>query len=198
MKIVYIGAGDALAETLAERMGQEGNDVYILSDKAFARKQKSISLYRSYRSPRRGETFQKLLRSISPDLVIFAGNHYISGSHEGESDEDVTLLARSLRSVSVFPRVRFILVSSTEVYGNTVEKADESAELTATGERGIRFIREEQLLDIYRKQYGMDAVILRASQLYTDRPKEGDGDFLSRSFAAVMQAEGRMPAGVVL
>lgn len=196
MKIVYIGAGDALAETLAERMGQEGNDVYILSDKAFARKQKSISLYRSYRSPRRGETFQKLLRSTSPDLVIFAGNHYISGSREGESDEDVTLLARSLRSVSIFPRVRFILLSSTEVYGNTVEKAEESAELTVTGERGLRFIREEQLLDIYRKQYGMDAVILRASQLYTDRPKEGDGDFLSRSFAAVMQAEGRMPAGV--
>ena len=31
MKIVYIGSGDGLAEALAERMGQEGNDVYILS-----------------------------------------------------------------------------------------------------------------------------------------------------------------------
>ena len=34
MKIVYIGASDGLAETLAERMGQEGDDVYLLSDKA--------------------------------------------------------------------------------------------------------------------------------------------------------------------
>ena len=38
MKIVYIGAGDGLAETLAERMGQEGNDVYLLSDKDLPRK----------------------------------------------------------------------------------------------------------------------------------------------------------------
>ncbi|MCI8549857.1 MAG: NAD(P)-dependent oxidoreductase [Lachnospiraceae bacterium] len=184
MKIVYIGAGDGLAETLAERMGQEGNDVYLLSDKALSRKSGGVSRHRFYRAPRKGESFGELLRSVSPDLVIFAGNHYISSIHEEESDEDVTLLARSLRSAATFPRVKFVLLSSTEVYGNTREKADESAECAAVSERGIRFIREEGLLDIYRKQHGMDAVILRASQLYTNRPKEGGGDILSRSFSA--------------
>ena len=51
MKVVYIGAGDGLAQALAERMGQEGNDVYILSDKAFPQKPKGLSLHRFYRSP---------------------------------------------------------------------------------------------------------------------------------------------------
>lgn len=37
MKIAYIGTSDGLAETLAERMVQEGNDIYLLSDKAFPR-----------------------------------------------------------------------------------------------------------------------------------------------------------------
>lgn len=192
MKIVYIGAGNALAETLAERMGQEGNDVYILSDKAFPRKKGGISMHRFYRSPRKGESFGKLLRSVSPDCVIFAGSHYINNIHEEESDEDVMLLARSLRTAVSFPHVKFILLSSIEVYGNTGEKADESAECNAVSERGIRFIREERLLDIYRRQYGMNSVILRASQLYTNRPAEGGGDILSQCFAAAEKAESHM------
>lgn len=196
MKIVYIGTGDALAEALAERMGQEGNDVYLLSDKALAQKPKGVSLHRFYRRPRKGEAFGKLLRSIAPDCVVFAGNSYIGSAQEEESDEDVALLARTLRTAVMFPRVRFVLLSSTEVYGNTEGKADEHAERAAVSERGIRFIREEQLLDIYHRQHGMDAVILRASQLYSDRPKEDGGDFLSRSFAAAGQLGGHMTANV--
>ena len=86
MKIVYIGTGDGLAETLAERMGQEGDDVYLLSDKAIPQKPKGVSRHRFYRSPRKGESFEKLLRSISPNVVIFAGNNYISSAHGEESD----------------------------------------------------------------------------------------------------------------
>ena len=196
MKVVYIGKSDELAEKLAERLGQEGDDVYILSDKASPRKPKGISLRRFYRSPHKGESFGKLLHSISPDCVIFAGNHYISSIHAEEADEDVILLAQSLRTAAAFPQAKFILLSSTEVYGNTGEMVDESAELAVVGERGIRFIREEGLLGIYRKQRGMNAVILRASQLYTNRPKEGEGDFLSRSFSAAVQAEVCIPADV--
>ena len=197
MKIAYIGTSDELAETLAERMGQEGNDIYILSDKAFPQKVKSVSLHRFYRRPRKGEAFGKLLRSISPDCVIFTGNSYIGSSQEEEeADADVALLTQTLRTVAPFPEVRFVLLSSTEVYGNTVGRADESAECAAVNERGIRFIREEQLLDIYRKQYGMDAVILRASQLYSDCSEEAGGDFLSRSFTAAVRAEKRMTADV--
>ena len=196
MKIVYIGAGDALAEALAERMGQEGDDVYLLSDKALPKKGKGVSLHRFYRSPHKGESFGKLLRSIAPDCVIFAGNDYISSAQGEESDADVTLLARSLRAAAAFPQVRFILLSSTEVYGTTGEKADESAACAAVSERGIRFIQEEQLLEIYQKQHGMDGVILRASQLYSNQPKEDQNDFLSRTFSAVVQGKDRMPAGV--
>lgn len=196
MKIVYIGTGDALAEALAERMGQEGNDIYLLSDKEIAQRPKGVSLHRFYRRPRNGEAFGKLLRSISPDCVVFAGNSYIGSVREEESDEDVALLARTLRTAAAFPQVRFVLLSSTEVYGNTEGKAGEGAERAAVSERGIRFIREEQLLDIYHRQHGMDAVILRASQLYSDRPKEDGGDFLSRSFSAAARTEGCMTAAL--
>lgn len=146
MKIAYIGAGDGLAQALAERMGQEGDDVYLLSDKAPAKKTKGVSRYRFYRSPRKGENFGKLLRSIAPDCVIFAGNDYINSPRGEEPDGDVILLGRSLQAAAAFPQVKFILLSSTEVYGNTEEKADESAQCAAVSERGIRFIQEEQLI----------------------------------------------------
>lgn len=196
MKVVYIGTDDWLAETLVNRMGQEGNDVYLLSDTAFPKKTNGISLHRSYRSPRRGKSFGKLLRSLSPDCVIFAGKNYINDDNEEESDEDVTLLARSLRAAAAFPQAKFILLSSTEVYGNSGEtadgSADESARTAAVSERGIRFLREEQLLEIYRKRYAMDTVILRASQLYANRCAEGEGGFLNRIFDAAVQGKDSM------
>lgn len=193
MKIVYIGESDGLAEALAELMVREGNDFYLLSDKELPQKLRAVSKHRFYRTPRRkGGSFRKLLISIMPDLVIFAGNHYISSIYEEESDEDVALLAQTLRTASMFPQVKFVLLSSIEVYGNTPEKVDESGECAAVSERGIRFIREEQLLEIYRKKLHIDVVVFRVSQLYTNRPKEGGDDFLSRSFSAADQGEAQM------
>lgn len=193
MKIVYIGTSDGLAETLIMRMRQEGHDVYLLSDKEILRKPKDILGYRFYRTPRKSENFQKLLQSILPDCIIFAGNHYIDSSCEEAADEDVTLLAQSLRTAVKLSQVKFILLSSIEVYGNTAERVDEQKERAAASERGIRFVREELLLEFYRKQYSMDAVILRGSHLYTNQPKEDGNDFLSQIYfdAAAQRKEPR-------
>lgn len=190
MKVLYIGTSDGLAEPLIESMGQEGNDVYIVSDKEFRGKRRSIFKHRFYRTPRNGESFGQLLHSISPECVIFAGNYYMSGSSDEECDADVELLSRSLRVISGFEDVKFILLSSTDVYGYTVNKANEQQWQAPANARGIRFTREEQLLDIYRRQYGVDAVVLRASQLYDGRVREGGNDFLSSIFTSVVNNTG--------
>lgn len=186
MKIVYIGKSDELAEKLIERMGQEGNDVYLLSNANLPHKLVSLH-HHYYRNPQKGEAFEQLLCSISPDIVIFAGDYYISSRYKEEVDEDLTLLAHSLRAVTTLSNVKFILLSSIEVYGNTAIKADESLTYSTVSERGIHFVREEQLLEIYHKQYNnINAVILRASQLYTNHPKTGNEDFLSQSYSAAI------------
>lgn len=193
MKIVFIGMADGLAEALIERMTQEGNDVYLLSDKDLSKSSKRISQHRFYRSPRRGKNFEQLLHSIAPDCVIFAGPHYLYSKNEKESDENVTVLAASLRAASDIPNVKFILLSSTEVYGDTVGAAQESAPLTTTSKRGIQFLREEELVDIFRKRYDINTVILRASHIYTNQPKDDACDFLSRSFSATAKRFGSLP-----
>ncbi len=196
MKIVYIGASDGLAETVIERMSQEGNDVYLLSDNALSDAPKKGPLHRYYRSPRKGQTFENLLRSLSPDCVIFAGKQSMGDDKGEDADQDIMLLARSLRALDASPHTRFVLLSSTDVYGNTEGAARESAPCLPATERGLRFVQEEQLLEMHQQQRGLDGVILRISQLYTDKPEEGHVDFLSRSFTDAIEAKSPLTADV--
>lgn len=191
VKIVYIGAADALAEALIERLGKEGNDAYLLSDQKLPRKKESGFKYRFYRNIQDSGALSKILASISPDHVIFAGDHYINSAYCEEEEEDVTQLAKVLRILSGMPKTKLALLSSIEVYGETKTPADENCERRPVTQRGLRFVREELLFELYRRQYGIEGVILRASQLYSDRAKEGEPDLLSAAFAQT----DRLPSG---
>lgn len=191
VKIVYIGAADVLAEALIERLGKEGNDAYLLSDQELPGKKEGGFKYRFYRNIRNSGALGKILGSISPDYVIFAGNHYINGAYCEEEEEDVTQFASVLRVLPEIPGAKLALLSSIEVYGAVKTPADENCERRPVTQRGLRFVREELLFELYRRQYGVEGVILRGSQLYSDRVKEGNQDFLSAAFT---QAD-RLPEG---
>lgn len=192
MKISYIGKNDGLAQTLIRRMKKEGHEVYLLSDKIFPENPKVPKQYHFYQIPKSNEKFESLLHSIAPDWVVFAGNDYLSEELNQEADDDVTLLAQTLRSLAPFPQVKFLLLSSTSVYGRTEEvckKANEAANPIAVNERGLRFIRQEKLVELYCQNKGLNASILRASSLYTNQPKENEKDFLSQLYTQVFQKE---------
>lgn len=182
MKIVYIGAADALAEALIERLGKEGNDAYLLSDQELPGRKEGGFKYRFYRNIQNDGALNKILSSISPDFIIFAGNHYIDGAYCDEEEEDVTQLAKVLRVLPELPGAKVALLSSIEVYGSVKTPADEDCERRPVTQRGLRFVREELLFELYRRQYGIEGVILRGSQLYSDRAREGKQDFLSAAF----------------
>lgn len=187
MKVIYIGTKDQLAEAFIERMDKEGNDVYFLSDAAFPRKVADVFKHRYYKSSLEGDRLGGVLRSIAPDCVVYAGKSYMGSEGENEAEADIALLARTLRVVAGQEGVRFVLLSSLSVYGDHGQNVDEQSAVMPTDETGIHFMREEQLVEIYRKQQGLNAVVLRASQLYAGRAGEGLHDFLSRSF---MEVEG--------
>lgn len=190
MKIAYIGSCDDLAAAMVERMSQEGHDVYLLSDEDLPQKKRKRQHYRFFRTPIYGQNFEELLRSIDPDYVIFAGNYLThTGASASEEESDMILLARTLRALADSPGSKIIFLSSTEVYGNTTGFATEQAALTPVTERGVRFVREEQLLEIYRSQHQLAAVMLRVSQVYSDHVAEASSGFLGRAFAFAFQPE---------
>lgn len=191
MKIIYVGTADALSETLIERLRKEGSEVYLLSDQPLPRRESSALTRRFYRNVQRGGGMEKILRSISPDCVIFAGEHYMSAAYREAEEKDAALLSELLRTLTYLPRTKIVLLSSVEVYGETKTPADETCALRPVTRRGIRFAQEEQLLDLYRRRYDWDAVILRASALYAGQAREGRRDFLSAAFTqAERQEEG--------
>lgn len=185
MRMIYVGAADSLAEAVIGRLRQEGSEVYLLSDRALARKKGSTLTRRYYRNIQKGGGMEKILRSILPDCVVFAGEHYMSAAYCEAEEEDVSLLSGLLRGLSTFSQAKVVLLSSVEVYGETGSPADESCPCRPATRRGLRFLQEEQMLDMYKQRFGLDTVILRVSQLYGDQVQEGGADFLSAAFDQV-------------
>lgn len=170
-------------------MNKEDHEVYFLSDVEFSRSIPEVLRHRFYRVATKGDSFRKVMKSISPDYVVFAGVHFMDSVYNEEEEDDVALLTRTLQILAELRTVHFILLSSVEVYGNSDQPADEQHGFMPADERGMRFARQEQLLEIYRKQYGLHTAIVRTSALYSDRAEEGAGDFLSRGFTDVISGE---------
>ena len=185
MKVIYIGTKDQLAEAFIERMNKEGNEVYFLSDVPFPGKVADVLKHRYYKSSLEGGRFEGVLRSIAPDCVVYAGRGYMGCADTDALEADIALLAKTLRVLAGQEGVRLILLSSVSVYGDAAVHADEQSAVMPTDETGICYMREEQLVEIYRQQQGIDAVILRASWLYAEKAQEGLHDFLSEAFARV-------------
>ncbi len=194
MKVVYIGGQNPLSEALIERMIKEGNDMYVISDSSYKRKIKTVFQYRFYQVTPKGDAIQRVLRSIAPDWVLFAGGKLMDSALSGHFEENVaemTLLSSVLRALSCMEnertKVKMLLLSSTEVYGNTEEKSlDEKALLCPASEKGILYAQEERMLELYGYQSGIDTVVLRVSDLFCEKVSEGGSDFLSEAFDTVL------------
>lgn len=189
MKIIYVGTADVLFEAFTERLQKEGNEVYLLSDQPLPRSESNVLTRRFYRNIQRGGGMETILRSISPDCVVFAGEHYMSAAYRKDEEKDAALLSSLLQALPSLSQTKIVLLSSVEVYGETRSPADEACELRPVTRRGLRFAQEEQLLSLYRQRFGWDAVILRASQLYAGRAQEGQRDLLSIAFDKVERQE---------
>lgn len=187
VKIVYIGVQGPLSEALIERMIKEGNDMYVISDSLYKRKVKSVFQYRFYQVRPQKDAIQRVLRSIEPDWVIFAGTKLMDSALSGHFEEhaaEMILLSSVLRALSGMEKernqVKMLLLSSTEVYGN------HKTLLCPVSEKGILYAQEERMLELYAQQSGMDTVVLRVSQLFCENISEGGRDFLSEAFDTVL------------
>ncbi len=186
MKIAYIGARDPLSEAFIMRMKKEGDDVYFLSKTSFHQTVSEVFRHRFFRISLSGDSFRKIITSIGPDYIVFAGGYYMDSVYQEEEEEDVTLLTRTLQILPELQRTKFIFLSSTELYGDAGETVEEDHEPAPRSERGIRFAVEERMLEVYKKQYGLHVSVIRASQLYSDVAEEEGKDFLSRAYRDVI------------
>ena len=76
MKILFVGNYDSLSSGIVERLRQEENDIYFLTNKAAELSAKTKHAYRYYEMGS-GETMENIYASVQPDVVIFEGFDYI-------------------------------------------------------------------------------------------------------------------------
>lgn len=78
--------------------------MYVISDSSYKRKIKTVFQYRFYQVTPKGDAIQRVLRSIAPDWVLFAGGKLMDSALSGHFEENVaemTLLSSVLRALSL-------------------------------------------------------------------------------------------------
>lgn len=159
MKILYVGSNDYLAAGIMQRLKKEGNSLYLLSDSQVKESKKIKKCkYYSYR----GELeLSEIFHSIMPEVVIFAGEGYADARWGQKHKENMTLLMNCLDECRGKNISQFVFLSSVEVYGRIRGVADEEAPLSPHTDKGNILVQSEYMVQTYRKQYGLEATILR-------------------------------------
>lgn len=192
MKIIYIGRKDKLAEAFIEKMNKEGNDIYFLSQQDFTGKFPAILQHRFYKLSSNKDIISKTISSIAPDHIVFAGNYVMDSRFEYDDEEELILLSKVLECTASVLKGKFVYLSSCEVYENSSEFATEESKKLPMTDRGMLYEKGEHSVNLYRQRYGLNAVIVRVSQLYSNNCESSLTDFLSIIFKEVSTLESGM------
>ena len=189
MKIVYIGNRDSLAEAFIEKMNKEGNDTYFLSEKDFSGKLSAVFRHRFYKISGKADMLTTIIESISPDHIVFGGNYLMDSGDNSEAERDIRLLSQVLECTAGILQGKFIYLSSCDVYGSSSEPVTEESKKRPLTKKGMIYDRGEYLVQLYQQRYGLNTVIIRTTQLYSNKCTSNSEDFLSRSFREAGRSE---------
>lgn len=192
MKVVYIGSKDKLAEAFIEKMNKEGNDTYFLSKEDIKGKLPVVLRHKFYKISEKKDMLAKIISSISPDNIVFAGNSYMDSRAYSEKEDNLFLLSQVLECTAGSLQGKFVYLSSCEVYGNSEGKISEKSEKRPFTKKGMFYDRGEYLVNLYRQRYGMNTIIVRTTQIYSSQCTNSEQDFLSCCFEEVIRREEKL------
>lgn len=167
MKILFVGNYDSLAFGIMERLRQEENELYFLTNNISKLSKKIKHAYRCYELATE-ETVKDVYASVQPDVVIFEGFDYMKAEWTTAQSGCFSLLADNLEEVMRAKTTMFFLLSSTEVYGVDKPVVAERAYLKPVTLKGRWMAQQEEMVDKYRKNNGLFAVILRLGQVFSN------------------------------
>lgn len=166
MKVAYFGDCDKLTAGILERLNKEEKDVYFLSRKAVMKEDKVFSKYRHYLLTGEKDETERIFASITPDFVIYEGTGYLNEEWNASQSENLSLLSQILEECARLENCKFLLLSSTEIYGRGVKKATEDMEPHPLTLKGMWMLQEECMTQNYQSQKNLDVAILRLSPVF--------------------------------
>lgn len=194
MKILYVGDGDCLAVSILESLKKEDNDVFLLGERKEGGTNKIGKYHHFAWSDREGD-IKRVFTSVVPDVVIYAGVGYLDAKWEEGQRENLNRLSLILEECKQLKTCKFILLSSLEVCrlggADEEEQSVGKAGEAYPSQKGILMLQEEKITEIYHGNMGLEIVILRISELFSDKIVVGAGDWLG-SLAGELKTLGKL------
>ena len=187
MKIVYIGENDCLSLRILERLKKEENEIFFLSEKADMKK--GFSKYHHYSLPESSEEAKRIFSAIRPDTVIFEGNGYLDATWGEEQKNNFLLLETVLEECCCYDDLTFILLSSTEVYGEGRIRSTEDMEVRPVAAKGKWLSQEELMTEFYHITQNLKRIILRVSEVFSDEIVVGAKDVFGQMAGKIASQE---------
>ena len=170
MNVLLIGGNSGMMDAMIDKFRKDDHRIYLLTGK----KEKASSykhVFERYDFPYDDDSIKDIIESIRPDLVIFMGAYdsNFDWHHKGrqESVRYTTSLINILSTYSMIGNGRFIYLSSQEVYGESyVNNVPETEPAAPRGYKALAVAQGEEICGNYRKNTGIDAVIIRLDHVY--------------------------------
>lgn len=178
MKILFVGKYDSLASGIAERLKQEENEIYFLTNNSKELNAKTKHAYRYYELGF-GENLGNVYASVQPDVVIFEGIDYMKAEWTAKQSGSFALLADTLEEAVRAKTSMFMFLSSTEVYGTEKAVVAERTYLKPVTLKGRWMAQQEEMVDKYRKNEGLFAVILRLGRVFSNELSTNSEDYFA-------------------
>lgn len=172
MKILYIGSNDGLAKAVIESLTKVEYDVYFISKSDFGRKERAELKYRYYALSDKIDVNSRIFLSIEPQIVIYAGTNYTKNKwtmNEQMTSPEGSYLSQLglwLNICASYEKLRFVYLSSTEVYPENGTEITELADENPLTVKGTVVAQGEYLVQLYQKVHNLQVSILRCSELF--------------------------------
>lgn len=169
MVVLLIGGESSLMDALITKLNKDRHTVYLLTGQKNTHSSYK-RVFEKYNFLYSSENVKDIITSIQPDTVIYTGafdtNYNWSSSRE-ESVRYTSDFMNLMTAFSLLKKGRFIYFSSYEVFENTYAENIQEDEPTSTSTfRSMAIAQGEELCRSYRKNLGLDTMILRFDHLY--------------------------------
>lgn len=186
MKILYVGADDILGRYFLERMGKEEYEVFFVAKNNFIKKERKGLNYKYYQLTHNFESIFQILKSISPEYIVYAGQEYVSENWEIRNNNYLDLFNYILENSRELNLNRIILLSSFEVYGKSKGTMNEKTPFCPISKRGMIEAEGEYLLNLYGTRDALPYSIIRCTSVYNEVCSGEGKDFLSSMYQNVI------------
>lgn len=170
MNILLIGGPGSFINNLIIKLNKEGHRVYLLTGSRYEKLQYQ-KVFERYNFNYDNTIINEIFESINPDVTIYMGTYDSTFkwiNEEAESVKYSACLMNILMGYAMRCQGRFIYLSNETVYGgHHPEDITEETQANPDTFRGMAYSQAEEMCDSFRRNRGLDVVILRLDHVYS-------------------------------